>query len=271
LEDDGEWESCLTEASIICSGLQLRRLFVTIVVHCNPADPTRLWNKFKEHICDDLAFRLHQFHIPDPTPDQIYDYGLYCIEVMLLDQGRSLELCNLPAIQGNWQAIDENPLLAEQLAYDINDLNHIVAENTARFNPEQQAVYNAVVTSVVERKGHCFFVQSAGGCGKTFVCNTIAAAIRAQGKVVLCVASSGIAALLLVGGCTAHSRFKIPINVHEASFCTIKRGTDLYKVIECTELVIWDEVPMQHCHCIEALDRTLCDILGTESPFGGDF
>jgi hypothetical protein len=83
-------------------------------------------------------------------------------------------------------------------------------------------------------------VQSARGCGKTFVCNTIAAAIWAQGKVVLCVASSGIAALLLVGH-IAYSRFKIPINVQLPSFCSIKKGIDLYKVIEFTELVIWDK------------------------------
>jgi len=69
--------------------------------------------------------------------------------------------------------------------------------------------------------GKTFFVHSAGGGGKTFVCNTIAAAVRLgqhqDHKVALCVASSGIASLLLDGGRTAHSRFKIPIPVHENS------------------------------------------------------
>ena len=99
------------------------------LLHCNPADPTKLWNEFKEHICDDLAFHLNQLGYQHPTSDQTYDYGLYHIEVLLQDQ---LASCNLPPVQGNWAAFDENPLLAEQLAYDVNELNHIVVENTAR-------------------------------------------------------------------------------------------------------------------------------------------
>jgi len=51
-----------------------------------------------------------------------------------------------------------------------------------------------------------------------------------------------------------------------------------------TSLVIWDEAPMSHRHCFEALDRSFRDILGVENPqaaslpfggkpmiFGGDF
>ena len=84
----------------------------------------------------------------------------------------------------------------------------IVAENTALFNDEQRNVYNTVMDSVRNNKGETLFVHSAGGGGKTVVCNTIAAAVRAMGKVALCVASSGFAALLLDGGRTAHSHFK---------------------------------------------------------------
>ena len=47
--------------------------------------------------------------------------------------------------------------------------------------------------------------------------------LRAQGKIVLCVASSGIAALILRGGRTAHSTFRIPIDVHEDTVCEIPK------------------------------------------------
>jgi hypothetical protein len=60
--------------------------------------------------------------------------------------------------------------------------------------------------------GKVLFIHSAGGGGKMWVCNTIAAAVRSgrheDRRVALCVASSGIASLLLDGGRTAHSRFK---------------------------------------------------------------
>ena len=91
----------------------------------------------------------------------------------------------------------------------------------------------------------------------------------------LAVASSGVASLLLPGGCTAHSRFKIPLDVHETSVCAIGRGTMLVPLIQRTSLVIWDEAPMSHRFCFEALDRTLRDLLSAKElanaakPFGG--
>ena len=100
----------------------------------------------------------------------------------------------------------------------------------------------------------------------------------------LAVATSGVASLLLPGGCTAHSRFKIPLDVHETSVCAIGRGTMLVPLIQRTSLVIWDEAPMSHRFCFEALDRTLRDLLSAKEPanaaksfgglpvlFGGDF
>ena len=89
------------------------------------------------------------------------------------------------------------------------------------------------------------------------------------------VASSGIASLLLPGGRTAHSRFKIPLNLNEYSLCFIKPNTDLSNLVKKTSLIIWDEAPMIHKHAFEALDRSLKDILSCNShnnskmPFGG--
>ena len=122
------------------------------------------------------------------------------------------------------------------------------------FNSNQLAVYNAVLTSVQNNEGKIIFLQSAEGGGKTYVCNTIAAAVHAIGTPVLCVASSTIAALLLDGSQTAHSRFKISILVFETSFCSISRNANLKELIKQTKLIIWNKALMQHHHGIEALD-----------------
>nr|GFA16207.1 ATP-dependent DNA helicase PIF1-like [Tanacetum cinerariifolium] len=91
-----------------------------------------------------------------------------------------------------------------------------------------------------------------------------------QRSIVLNVASSGIASLLLPGGRTAHSRFGIPINVNETSVFSITHGSDLAALLGKTKLIIWDEAPMMNKHCFEALDRTLRDILCVSNiPFGG--
>ena len=52
------------------------------------------------------------------------------------------------------------------------------------------------------------------------------------------VASSGVASLLLPGGRTAHSRFKIPYDLEEGVVCDIKRGSMLAELIKKTSLVI---------------------------------
>ena len=68
-----------------------------------------------------------------------------------------------------------------------------------------------------------------------------------NGKIALAVASAGIAAELLQGGRTAHSRFKIPIPINEDSVCSISLQLDDAKVGRVS-LIIWDEVMISHVH-----------------------
>ncbi|XP_077215968.1 uncharacterized protein LOC143850628 [Tasmannia lanceolata] len=107
------------------------------------------------------------------------------------------------------------------------------------------------------------------------VYRTLIARLRSEGKIVFAVASSGIAALILQGKRTAHSRFEIPINHEENSTCSINQGTQLAKLITRASLIIWDETPMHHRYAFEAVDKTLKDILrfddlnSSDNPFGG--
>jgi ATP-dependent DNA helicase PIF1 len=137
--------------------------------------------------------------------------------------------------------------------------------------------------SVNNQQGGVFFLSGYGGTGKTFMWNTLSAALRPKRKIVLTAASSGIASLLLPGGRTAHSKFKIPIPILQSSICTIEQGSDLAEMLKLTQLIIWDEAPMAHKFCFEALDKSLKDIMsnngvpstqifgGKVVVFGGDF
>ena len=99
--------------------------------------------------------------------------------------------------------------------------------------------------------------------------------MRSGSKKVIPVASSAIAALLLPGGRTAHSRFNIPLKLYEDTYCEVKTGTLLANFLSESDLIIWDEAPMAHRHTFEAVDRTLRDILSVSDktaltkPFGG--
>jgi hypothetical protein len=275
LEDDNEWRLCLQEASRIQSGAQLRRLFVTILLYCSPTSSVTLWMEFKEWICDDLAYRLRQFHnIQDPSQEQIDDYGLYLIDVLLRLSGKSLQehYEEMPAIQNQWNEIETNRYLREQRIYDRDVERRKAEENIPRLNREQRQAFDtiraAAMGTATNRK--LFFLNGPGGTGKSFTWATLAHSLRAEGKIVLCVASSGIASLLLPGGRTAHSTFAIPIPIHETSVCRIRSNSDHARLLQETSLIIWDEAPMQHRHVMEAVDRSLRDIRRCEGePFGG--
>lgn len=121
--------------------------------------------------------------------------------------------------------------------------------------------------------GGMFFLHGHGGTGKTFIWRTLTCALRSQGHIVLTVASSGIASLLLPGGKTAHSKFVIPIPTLQNSTCNILQGSELAELLKVTKLIIWDEATMTHKFCFEALDKSLRDIMSfsktANSPFGG--
>jgi hypothetical protein len=78
---------------------------------------------------------------------------------------------------------------------------------------------------------------------------------------VLIVASSRITSLLLLGGRTAHSRFKIPIDLHDESTWNITQQMKVAKLVRKADLIIWDEAPMMHRRAFEAVDRTLRDLM----------
>lgn len=99
--------------------------------------------------------------------------------------------------------------------------------------------------------------------------NLLLAYVRSRQGIALAVASSGIASILLEGGRTSHSRFKIPIDIEYDSICAIKAQSSLAELMKRTSLIIWDEAPAQHRHCFEAVDRTLRDLRNSNTWFGG--
>jgi len=78
---------------------------------------------------------------------------------------------------------------------------------------------------------------------------------------VLAVASLGIASLLLLSGKTAHSRFKIPIDLHNELTCNITQQMKVAELVRKVNLIISDEAPMMHHQTFKAIDWTLRDLM----------
>ena len=138
-------------------------------------------------------------------------------------------------------------------------------------NTDQQNTFSMIMKAV-EDESHqerMLFLNAPGGCGKTFLIETLLSTVRGMGKIALAVASSGIAAELLEGGHTAHSWFKIPILINESSTCSISLQLNDAKLLQETSLIIWEEIMMAHVYQVECVDRSLGDIMKVDKPFGG--
>nr|XP_027086673.1 uncharacterized protein LOC113708416 [Coffea arabica] len=122
---------------------------------------------------------------------------------------------------------------------------------------------------VSSSKGQAFFVDGPGGTGKTFLYRALLASLRSQGYVAIAVATSGVAASLLPGGRTAHSRFKIPLDFSKQKACQLSKQSSVAKLIVDAKLILWDEASMAKREAIEAFHCLLTDIMESDLPFGG--
>lgn len=205
------------------------------------------------------------------------NHCLQKLESFLKGYGRSfLDLPTLPRPVYNEEEVgNSNRLIRDEMHYNRCALAEEHQQSVEKLTDEQKSMYEKLITTVNENKGEFFFLYCFGGTEKTFIWRILSSAIKSKGNIVLAVASSGIASLLLPGGQTAHSRFVIPLNLTEDSTCNIKQGTPLENLIVKAKLIIWDETPMMHRYYFEALDNTLRDILSfkdasnSERPFGG--
>lgn len=267
LEDDREWHLCMEEASQTASPVQLRQLFASIIVFGQPSDPSDLFQQY--YSC--MAYDIQRLY-PNYSENAILCEVASQIDDILRQFGTAWDrIHGLPPIE----ASNIQPIQCRTVAEEINYDRSIIdagLDNVSHFNEGQQSIFETIITAIEDRdnrSSNLYFVNGEGGAGKTYLYNGISSFIRNTNNIVINVASSGIAALLLPGGSTAHSRFKIPLNVTSNSTCNITAQSDLARLLHLTKLIIWDEAPMMHRYAFEALDRTLRDILNDDRPMGG--
>ncbi|XP_072073598.1 uncharacterized protein [Arachis hypogaea] len=284
LDDDREYIDAIEEASHWGSGIFLHKLFATLLFSNSMERPEHVWENTWSLLSDDILHRQRTL-LDNPdlhlTDEELKELTLIDVENIMNIYNRSLKdfptmpFPNMDACSLQLMASGTNRLICDELRYDRRRLAEEHATYLQQLTDEQKVVYKEIMLAVHSRKGGVFFLYGYGGTGKTFVWKTLASALRSKGEIVLTVASSGIASLLLPGGRTAHSRFAIPLNLDEYSTCNIKQGSHLAELLIKSKLIIWDEAPMVNKHCIEALDRTMRDILrfknsnSLNEPFGG--
>ncbi|XP_074326495.1 uncharacterized protein LOC141664440 [Apium graveolens] len=248
LDDDREWHEVMSQCAVGGLPPQMRQLFVHIIVNCKVADILDLWNCHWKHMVEDILLkRRHKTNNAKLilNEKQLQFYVLAELNDLLRSVGKSLKnFDQLPQPPDIYLNHGSNNLIIEETCYDTLEMAEHHGRLLSSCNSDQLRVYVAVIEAVNSEAGGLFFVSGSGGSGKTYLWRTLIYRLRSEGRIMLPVATSGIAATLMPGGRTAHSRFKIPIVLDEFSLCNISHDSDIARLIKKTKLIIRDEAPM---------------------------
>ena len=130
------------------------------------------------------------------------------------DPQRAVETADEP--EDDYSELMEDGLGAED--GDDDDKLEYEIKNEEEY---KQEIFNNIDNNI-KQYNNCFFIDSQGGTRKTFLCNTILARVIQERDIAIAVTTTSIASLLLNGGRTDHSKFKIPININKHSVRDIK-------------------------------------------------
>ena len=213
IEDDQEWIRAMEEATVWMMPLQLRLLFIRILIHCQPVCPEELWDKFKDAMSEDFS-RTNEIVVSNRIA---YSH----INDLLNKEGRSL--ADFPTME---QRVEQcvscntnNEVLSLQRIAEIGQQQYM------KLNDEQREIVDTVLHAV-EINNHdsnnCIYIDGPGGSGKTFIYTTLYNMLSSKNIKVYSMAFTGIAATLLPHGKTVHKTFGIPVPMYHDSSSNIK-------------------------------------------------
>ncbi|MBW0474849.1 hypothetical protein O181_014564 [Austropuccinia psidii MF-1] len=264
LLSDKHYHDCLTEATLWMSGKRLGKLYIIMLCNSPPADPKTLLDNHIEDLSDDCGHLLcHTYSIDEPSETLSQNLAKYFINEEMKEVGKSLNDYGIDMTDMEFDFISS--FSEEPCSIDDGIYKKMLGQLTR----PQKKIYQEVEKAVVSKEQLLCFVDGPGGSGKNILLNTIIGSLRNQGIVIEAVSSSGIAALLLHGGSTAHSAFKIPLTITQHSTCNWLHHHKLQIHLKSVQLIVWDEVSMKNRYAVEAVDRSLQDLFKTKQSFGG--
>ncbi|XP_042474831.1 ATP-dependent DNA helicase PIF1-like [Macadamia integrifolia] len=261
LKSDEAILECLKDLAHFQMPKIIRKLFVVIIVHREPGDVKKLWDENFEAMSEDIrrTTGTTEYHILQTLRD---------VNSFLESMGKSINQYDLPRVENDPDLTQKNQAreFSDECSIQV-PLEDYDAQYMLNF--EQKIAYNLILNQVNSKKSGIFFIDGPEGTGKTFLYHALLAKIRSTNEIALAIATSGVAVAIMPGERTAHSRFKILININDSSVCNFLKQSAMAKLIRRAKLIIWDEAPMAKRQAIEVVDRTLQDIMDNVEPFGG--
>jgi ATP-dependent DNA helicase PIF1 len=252
LESDNTLDECLTERALFQMPSALRRLFATIPVYYEPSDVAILWQKHLDSMSEDYQHMSQcKTHVEQTV--------LIDIRNMLHSTGKDIKTFHLPHIIGAYDdAIGTAREVYEEKIIEPATGDVVLKDS---LNKEQRAAYDKILSAVDTDQGGLFFVDGPGGTGKTYLYRVLLATLHTQGKIAVATATSGVAASIMSGGRTTHSRFKIPLTIDNGVVCSFTKQSGTTELLRKASLIIWDKASMTKRQAMEALDNSMRDIM----------
>ncbi|KAL3118683.1 hypothetical protein niasHT_006511 [Heterodera trifolii] len=294
---DEVFRRAMHEACAEMSNLKrLQHYFAMLLAHAHPSNPQALFDEFLDEMNPPVATN-HPGAVPKSAEVRAaevmlnLEYYLNCMGTNTNDVG----LKGLPVgydFQHQAQLLEEDNILDSFYGDDAGQRRkppqQVAVEQIGRLNPDQRAAFDAISTAIL---GGCdqklFFLEGAGGCGKTYFYNTLikwciagkpplygnanAQWVRdqeLQRNTVVAAASTGIAALLLIGGGTAHRHFYVPNDVSQETPPMLNFESAKAEQLRRAQLIIIDEISMLSNTVLDYIDRLLRDVCANGRPFG---
>ena len=125
-------------------------------------------------------------------------------------------------------------MILDEHAYNVDSLRDIIERDFIYLNANQRVAFDVLCQVIASGEESVFFFDGFDDTGKMFLINLMLAKIQSDEGIALTIASSDIAATLLDEGTTAHSRFKIFIDIQFDFTCNTPAQSHLAELIRET-------------------------------------
>ena len=229
-----------SEATVTDRRYKIRDMFAMCDM-CEISDPLRLWEQHKEAMAQDFLRTLRRRANDDKLPytDAIFNRALLCIKNKLLSFPGGKPLSDYHLSSPDRSSEQEDDSLPRKIAAEYSYKTAEIAGTTDKERTLPRAPKNYLLTWLDDS---IIFLDAPRRTGKTYLLNLFLEKIRSQGDTALA-ASLRIAATLLTGDKTAHSVFKVPLNIsrYERPTCIIQKNTARSRLLSLSKVVLWDE------------------------------
>jgi ATP-dependent DNA helicase PIF1 len=168
-----------------------------------------------------LDAMLEDYQRRSESKTHVEQMVLIDIRNMLQSMGKDIKTFPLPPIIDTY----DDAIGTAREVYEEESIEPTVADVALKdsLNKEQRVTYDKIMSAIDTNQGGLFFVDGPGGTRKTYLYRVLLATLCSQNKIVVATTTSGVAASIMPGGRTVHSRFKIPLTIDDGVVCSFMK------------------------------------------------